>query len=363
VISRIGGRAVNASAAAGLTVLVSLWLKGVGAPKTIAVHGEPADPAAEAAIAAAGGQGRAARSPTDIPKRGWWQILKRVYNEINDDNVLAQAAAVTFYGLLALFPAMATLVSLYGLIADPKTLSDSAASLQGVVPGGGMDIITGQLKSLASSPGKALGIGLVIGLATSLWSANAGVKALFDALNIVYKEKETRSFVRRTLLSLAFTLSTIVFLIVATAGVVVLPAVLNYVGLEGITKLLLKLARWPALLIMLGLFLSLLYRYGPCRRPARWRWVTWGSAVATIGWLIASLAFSYYVQNFGNYNKTYGTLGAVIGFMTWLWISSAVILIGAELNSEMEHQTARDTTEGPDKPLGTRGATMADRVA
>jgi membrane protein len=363
-MSELGRRATQASVAAGLTVLMGVWLRGAPeSPREGNGSHTLGDPATAAAIAQAPGRGRDAHTPSAIPGRAWWQILKRVGQEIGEDGVLAQAAAVTFYGLLALFPALATLVSLYGLIADPKVLSDSAASLQGVVPGGGMDIITGQLKSLASSPPKALGIGLIIGLATSLWSANAGVKALFEALNVVYKEKEKRSFIRLTLLSLAFTLGTILFLIASVAGVVALPAVLDFIGLESITKLLLKLIRWPLLLLMLAVFLSFLYRYGPCRTKARWRWVTWGGLFASFGWLVTSLAFSYYVQNFGSYNKTYGTLGAVIGFMTWLWISAAVILIGAEMNAEMEHQTARDTTEGPDKPLGTRGATMADRVA
>jgi membrane protein len=310
-----------------------------------------------------GETGRGAKVPSELPPRGWIQILKRVFSEIGEDAVLSEAASVTFYALLALFPALAALVSLYGLIADPRTLSTEVASLSGVLPGGGMSIITDQLKSLASSPSKALGIGVIIGLLTSLWSANAGMKALFDALNVVYGEREKRSYIRRTLISLAFTLGTILFLILAVAGIVVLPAVLNFVGLGGTTALLLRFGRWPLLILAISVFLALGYRYGPSRAKARWRWVSWGSVAAATLWLIVSLAFSFYVSHFGSYNKTYGSLGAVIGFMTWMWLSATVVLIGAELNAEMEHQTARDTTEGPEKPLGQRRAEMADQVA
>jgi membrane protein len=270
---------------------------------------------------------------------------------------------MTFYSLLALFPAMAMLVSLYGLIADPHKLSASISGLKGVVPGGGMQIITGQLQSLANSPHKALGIGLIVGFATSLWSATSGIKALFSALNVAYNENETRSFIRLTVIAMIFTIGSILFLLLAIAGVVVLPAVLTRLGIGAETKLLLDLLRWPVLLVGLGLFLSLVYRYGPCRARARWRWVTWGRAAATLAWLIVSLAFSYYTAHFGSYNRTYGTLGAAVGFMTWLWLSATVVLAGAELDAEMEHQTARDTTAGPDRPLGARGANAADRVA
>jgi membrane protein len=306
--------------------------------------------------------GRGANSPTEIPPLGWWQILKRTGNAVMRDGLLAQAAAMTFYSLLALFPAMAMLVSLYGLIADPHTLSASISGIQGVVPGGGVQIITSQLQSLANSPHKALGLGLIIGFATSLWSATSGIKALFSALNVAYNENETRSFIRLTVIAMIFTVGSILFLLLAIAGVIALPAVLNALGIGAETKLLLELMRWPVLLLGLGLFLSLVYRYGPCRARARWRWVTWGSAAATVGWLIVSIAFSYYTAHFGSYNRTYGTLGAAVGFMTWLWLSATVVLAGAELDAEMEHQTARDTTDGPDKPLGARGATAADRL-
>jgi membrane protein len=346
-------------------VAASLWLKsadaevGVVAPSTT----RAASDANQNAGSAAQDLGREATTPSQLPARGWRQILKRVFAGISEDALMAQAASVTFYALLALFPAMAALVSLFGLVADPKTLSDNVASLSGVMPGGGMQIITDQLKSLASSPPKALGLGLVIGLGTSLWSANAGIKSMFDALNAAYHERETRSFARRTLISLGFTLGMILFLVIALAGLVALPAALAFLGLGDALTLLLKLARWPVLLVVLIAFLSLIYRYGPSRRRARCRWVSWGATAAAIAWLVVSVAFSFYVEHFGSYNKTYGSLGAMIGFMTWMWLSATVVLVGAELNAEMEHQTARDTTTGPEKPLGARHATKADTVA
>ncbi len=333
--------------------------------------GQPVEVKAERPPAAATGRspagedhpGRDADSPTQIPARGWLQIAKRTFQQIGEDRVMDEAASVTFYTLLALFPALAALVSLYGLVADPSTISQNLSAVSGFVPGGGMQIIGDQLKSLTSGPPKALGFGVVFGLATSLWSANAGIKGLFDALNVVYDEKEERSFIKRTLITLGFTLGALVFIIVVMAGLVALPAALSVVGLQQTTAALLKLGRWPILLALLAMLLALVYRYGPSRHPARWRWVTWGGSLATIVWLLVSLLFSYYVEHFGNYNKTYGSLGAAVGFMTWIWISTIVVLSGAELNAEMEHQTAKDTTHGADKPMGSRRATMADEVA
>ena len=304
--------------------------------------------------------GADARTPIQIPIQGWWMVLKRVGSGFMQDRVMAEAASVTFYGLLALFPAIASLISIYGLFTDPTSLTDQLKGLAGIVPGGGLDIIKAQVDALTSSGHKALGLGAAVGLATSLWSANAGMKSLFDALNVVYHEHEKRSFVRLTLTSLAFTLGAVVFLIVALLAVVALPIALAFVGLGSLTAVLVDLGRWPVMLAVLTAALGLVYRYGPSRNPARWSWVSWGSAVAAVGWVLVSAGFSYYVANFGSYNKTYGSLGAVIGFMTWIWISSMVILLGAELNAELEQQTSVDSTVGPDKPQGSRGAFKAD---
>ncbi len=312
---------------------------------------------------AASGDGHDAETPLEIPPRGWLDIAKRVFSEIGDDRVLAVAAGVTFYALLALFPAIAAFVSIYGLFANAAAINDQLASLKGVLPDGALSIIGDQVKSITAKPSSSLGFATVFGLLVSLWSANAGMKAMFDALNVVYKEKEKRSFIMLNLISLGFTLGAIVILLAAMAAVVVVPVLLNILGLASIGAFLLALARWPLLLVVIIVALAVLYRYGPSRPKAKWRWVSWGSAIAAVAWLIASLGFSFYVSRFGSYNATYGSLGAAIGFLTWVWISTIVVLIGAEIGSEMEHQTDRDTTAGPEKALGQRGATMADKVA
>ncbi|WP_043337714.1 YihY/virulence factor BrkB family protein [Belnapia moabensis] len=320
-------------------------------------------PGASAPATPADDRGRLAAHPGQIPARGWWDILKRTASQISEDRLLTEAAGVTFYTLLALFPAIGALISIYGLFADPATIGEHLRAVAVIVPEGGMQIIDEQVKRIVSKGGTSLGIGAVIGLATSLWSSNQAMKAIVDALNIVYSEKERRGFLMRTAVTLAFTLCGILFILLAMAAVVVLPVALNFLGIGGTIGTLLGLARWPVLLGAIGLFLAFLYRYGPSRDRAQWRWVSWGSAVAAIGFVAFSVGFSYYVSNFGSYNETYGSLGAVIGFMTWVWLSSTVVLAGAELDAEMEHQTARDTTSGPERPMGARGAKMADTVA
>jgi membrane protein len=307
--------------------------------------------------------GRQATTPSEIPARGWWDIAKRVGSQVFAHRLLTEAAGITFYSLLAIFPALAALVSLYGLIADPTTVSDQLNAVSGVVPGGGMDIIGDQVKRVASTSGGALGFGAIVGLLVALWSANGGTKAMFDSLNVVYDEHEKRSYLRLTLLTLGVTIGALVFVVIAMACVVALPIALNFVGLGPITDILIRVARWPLLLVVVAAMLAVIYRYGPSREEARWRWVSWGGAFAAIVWVLVSLAFSWYVGHFGSYNKTYGSLGAAIGFMTWIWISATVVLVGAELDAEMEHQTRRDTTTGGEKPLGARGATKADTVA
>jgi membrane protein len=207
-----------------------------------------------------------------------------------------------------------------------------------------------------------LGVAFLVGLAVSLWSANAGIKALFDALNVVYNEKEKRGFLSLNAVSLLFTVGVIVVALLALAAIIVLPPALGYFGLGGATQWIIEIGKWPALLVCVALVIALLYRYGPSRDRARWRWITWGSGFAATAWLVASILFAWYAANFGSYNKTYGSLGAAIGFMTWIWISTIVVLLGATLDAEMEHQTARDTTAGRPQPLGYRGATMADTV-
>ena len=281
-------------------------------------------------------RGRTASRPSDIPPKGWKDILWRVYHNIPKHRVIAIAAGVTFYVLLAIFPGIAALVAIYGLIADPSTISQHLSDLSGVLPCGATEVIGDQLQRLTSQPPGKLGFALLFGVAVSLWSANAGMKALFDALNVVYGEEERRSFLKLNALSLAFTLGALLFMVIALGAIAVLPVVLSYLGLSNVTEWLVSIGKWLILLIGVALAVSLIYRYGPSREKPQWRWVTWGSAGVAIGWLAMSILFSWYAAYFGSYNKTYGSLGAVIGFMTWIWLSSAVVLLGAELDAEME---------------------------
>jgi membrane protein len=314
------------------------------------------------ARAAEPGRGRQATSPWQIPWSGWKDILWRTYGQINEDRVLAVAGGVVFFGLLALFPAITALVSFYGLFAKGASIGEHLAAIAGVVPQGAFGIVQEQITRIVSKGDAKLSFGFVFGLGLALWSANAGMKALMDALNVVYDEKEKRGFFKLNLESLCFTLGAIASLLMAIGAVVVFPLLLNRLGLGGFAATLIWILRWPALLAMVLLGLAILYRYGPSRTEPKWQWVSVGSLFAALAWLAGSLALSFYLEKFANYDETYGSLGAAIGLMTWMWISVIVILVGADLNSEIEHQTARDSTVGREKPLGARGAAMADTV-
>ena len=307
--------------------------------------------------------GRSAEGPSELPAAAWKDILWRVWSEVNDDRVTLIAGGVTFYLLLALFPALAAFVSLYGFVADPKTIADHISYLGGLLPAAGLDIIKAQLASLLAEGDQALGIGFLVGLAIALWSANNGIKALFDAMNIAYEETEKRGFVRLNLISAAFTLGALLIGICLLLAVGAVPALLALVRLERWTETLIAIGRWPLLIAAIWLGISLIYRYGPSRTNAKWRWLSWGAGIAAIVWIAASATFSFYLQNFADYNATYGSLGAVIGLMMWTWISVIILIVGAEINAEMERQTARDSTVGPEKPMGERGAVVADTVA
>jgi membrane protein len=304
--------------------------------------------------------GRLAKAPSEIPARGWRDILVRVYHKFSEDRVTSIAGGATYFTLLAIFPGVAALVSVYGLFADPQSMANVVQTLSSVLPQDVIKILDDQLHRLTQQPAGKLGATFAISLAGSLWSANAGMKAMFDALNIVYHEQEKRSFIVLNAVSLAFTLGMVLFGLIALAAVAVVPAILE--RLPRTIAVVLDLARWPILLLFIATAIAVLYRYGPSRDKPRWKWVSWGSALASVLWIGTSMLFSWYAANFASYNQTYGSLGAIIVFMTWIWISVLVILLGAELNAEMEHQTARDTTEGPPEPLGMRGAHMADTV-
>lgn len=280
------------------------------------------------------------------------------------DRVLSTAGSVAFFVLLAIFPGLAALVSLYGLFADPAAIAGHLTLLAGILPEGVLTLLVGELTRVAQQGAGPLGLASLASLVISLWSANSGVAALFDALNLVYKERETRSIVRFYATAFLFTLGSIVVTLAAFAAVVVLPVVLDLFGFRAPAERLLSIARWPILFGVIIVGLALLYRYGPSRRSPQWRWVTWGSALAALLWLAASMLFSLYVASFDSYNRVYGSLGAGVGFMTWIWLSVVIMLLGGELNAEMEHQTARDTTVGapPEKPMGERQAVVADTL-
>ena len=305
------------------------------------------------------GRGRSARSPGQIPPRGWRDILWRTLKEFNKDNIPAVGGGVTFFALLALFPGLAAFVALYGLFADFNDAVKQIEALAAIVPHDAVVFIGAQMIRIAEERGSTLSVAFVITLALSLWSANGGMKAFLNGLNIAYGETEKRGFVKLTLHSLAFTLGGVLLLLLAVAMVVLLPVALPALDDAGP---LLAVLRWPGMVLLMMLVLAVVYRHRPSREHARWRWVTWGSVVAALLWVGASLAFSWYMSNLAHYDRTYGSFGAVAGAMTWLWMSVVIVLFGAELNAEIEHQTAVDSTTGAPLPLGRRGAAMADSI-
>ena len=272
------------------------------------------------------------------PSRRWKDILLAVFNGISEDRIFLVAAGVTFYAILALFPGIGALVSVYGLFANPATIAGHLNTLSGVAPGGAMEVLNGELTRLATQKGATLGLGFAVSLVVGLWFSNSGMTGLFDALNAVYEEKEQRSLVKYYATTLAFTAGAIVLGLISIAIIVAVPVVLNFIPNASVTAILLEIVRWPLIFVLVGGAIAVLYKYAPCRGSAQWRWILWSAAAAGLVWLGVSALFSWYVASFGSYNKTYGSLGAIFGFMTWMWISMVVVLIGAKLNSELERR-------------------------
>ncbi len=280
-----------------------------------------------------------------VSRQGWRDVLLRLYHGISEDRILLVAAGVTFYAILALFPGIGAIVSIYGLFADPSRIVTHLDTLSGVAPSGAVDVLREELTRLAHQGRAVLGVSFAVSMVVSLWSANAGVSALFEALTAVYEEKEKRGFVQYYAITLAFTAGIIVLVLLSLAILIALPLILDHIPEPGITGVLLNIIRWPILFVLIALALSVVYRFGPSRSGPRWRLITWGSAFAAVAWLAASALFSWYVAHFGSYNKTYGSLGAIIGFMTWMWVSIIVVLVGAKLDAELNRRSAADPSE------------------
>ena len=306
--------------------------------------------------------GREADRPSEIPPRGWFAVLKRVKAEVKEDNVPLLAAGVAFYAMLAIFPAIIAVVTLYGMVADPAQVQSQVGEFAKSLPSGADELLTGQLKSVTQAGRQSLSIGLAVSLLAVLWTASGGVQGLVKGLNLVYDEKESRGFLKLRGLSLVLTLGAILMAVVAIALVAVFPAVVDDLKLGQAGQLAASIARWVVLALLVLAAVAVLYRYAPDRANPRWRWVSWGAVVALVLWLLGSIGFSWYVDNFGKYNQTYGALAAVIILLLWLFLSAFVVLLGAELDAETERQTARDTTTGPSRPLGQRDAEVADTL-
>ena len=307
--------------------------------------------------------GRDARGPHHIPFKGWLQVAQRVWIESGRDNLSVVAAGCAFYALFALFPVLAAIISVFGLTTNPDTVEQQFAILSSVVPTQAYDMVIQQIHHVATTSSRTLGWSLTVSVLIALWSGNALTQAMFAALNIAYEEPEERSLLRYYLSGMAFTVAALAGGLAALLAVFYVPIMFAYAGFSQEFERVVAIARWPLLAFVVLFLLALLYRYGPCRRSAKWRWVTAGSLFATVIWLVASAGFSLYVSNFANYDRTYGSLGAVIVLLFWLYISFYIVLLGAEINAELELQTAQDTTRGDTKPMGKRGAFVADHVA
>jgi membrane protein len=305
--------------------------------------------------------GRMADAPWQIPWAGWLDVLSRVIDQIDRDRVSMTAASVAFYATLALFPALIATFSVYALLADPAALATQLSELSVALPWSVRSLIASEVADLAKSTGR-LSVGLVISLFFSFFAASSGMVALIDSVNVAYSERETRGFLIVRWLAIRFAVGVSLFVCLAVASLTILPALSHHIGVGDHVHTLVAALRWPGLGLWVMVGLALLYRYGPNRTPPKFRWVVCGAGVATLIWLAASFGLSVYVGHFADYNKTYGTLGAVVVLSLWFYVSSFAIILGAELNAELEHQTTLDTTVGPDKPMGMRHATMADTL-
>jgi membrane protein len=307
--------------------------------------------------------GEEAGGPTEIPPRGWWQVVRRAMKESTADNVPMLAGGVAYFAFLAVFPAIIAALTLWGLVADPETVAQQVRDLSAVLPQQAQPIVADQLQSVASASGGALGFGLVVSLLAALWSASSGTGNLVKAVNLAYDEDETRGFLKLRGLALLLTVGATVFVLLALGLVAVVPVVLAALPLGPLGTVVAQVVRWGLLVVVAVVALAVVYRVAPDRDAPRFAWVSTGSLVATVLWIVGSVLFSLYVNNFGNYNKTYGTIAGVVVLMLWLYLTSYIVLLGAEINAESERQTRQDTTAGAPAPMGERGAAAADELA
>ncbi len=306
-------------------------------------------------------RGRRAESPLKIPPKGWKDVMLRVKDEIKRDNLAILAAGMAFYAMLAIFPGLIALISLYGLVAAPADVQQQINSMSGMLPASAQELLSERLNSLVTSSSTTLGLGLLVSMAAALWSASAAMKTAMAAINIAYGEKEERGFLKLRGIALLL-LAAILVVLVTLALVAVLPVLFGIMGVGQTGQAIVTYGRWPVMALLVMVAVAVLYRYGPCRHIPSWRWVGWGAVASTLLWLGVTALFSLYVSSFGSFNETYGALAGVIVLMLWLFLSSLVILLGAELNAEVEHQTTVDTTAGESRPMGERGAEKADTV-
>ncbi len=303
-----------------------------------------------------------AERPTEIPWRGWKQVVKRAWAENQADNMPIIAGGVAFWGFLSIFPALIATISIYGLVASPETVTQQIEDLSAQLPESAAELIGTQLRDIATGSGGALTFGLVVSVLGALWTASGGVNNLITAVNLAYDEVETRNFIKLRATSVALTLGAVVFVLITFSLVAVVPAVLDALPLGPFATVVTQIARWVLLLAVFAGSLAVVYRIAPDRDSPKMRWVNLGAVVVTIVWALVSVAFSFYVDRFGSYNETYGTIAGVIVLMLWLYITCYLVLLGAEINAEAEHQTAQDTTEGPPQPMGKRDAVVADSL-
>ena len=333
------------------------------APDGLPVAATPAEAARLANEPGAESLGRHADSPVDIAWPGWRVVIRRTVVEMLTDRVSLVAAGCAFYGTLALFPAMSMLISIYGLAFDPQTVVPQLTVLRDLLPPAAFQLIAERLDLLVRNPPATLTMHLLSSTAIALWSSAAGTKSVIAALNLAYEERETRGIIRYNVTAFTITLCVMLGTAAGLAFLVALPAALHILGVDQAARSLLRAVAFVVLVAAVMAGLSMLYRYGPARRAAQWRWVTAGSLVATVIWVAVSALFSFYVATFATYDATYGPLGTVVAIMMWFYVTAFAVLLGAELNAELELQTVRDSTEGPPRPFGRRGAYVADHVA